>query len=82
MQSHEPAQQGEVRSRKAGSDAEPAERSRWDPILSIKGIINGSCIAQRACRSHRAFLLLGRGERSLWLDLRQEGILKSHWAGR
>lgn len=41
MQSHEPARQGEVRSRKAGNqkggnDAEPAERSRWDPILSMK----------------------------------------------
>lgn len=70
MQSHEPARQGEVRSRKAEnqkgeSDAEPAERSRWDPILSIKETINGSCTAQRGCRSHRAILLLDRGEKSL-----------------
>lgn len=38
------------------------QRSRRDPILSIKETINGSCTA---CRSHRAFLLLDRGEKGL-----------------
>lgn len=76
MQSHEPAQEGEVRSGKAGnskggSDAEPAERSRWVPILSINEIISWSCSPESLPAPGQRRREAGK---MLLLDLSQEGI--------